>query len=212
MEVMKKKAAAKGVKKQTKSTAKPATKKKATAGKSNKKTAAKKTAVRATAKPKTAKKKTTAKAATQKTAKKKTVKKPAARKKPTASRTAPKVSKPVAPMRPPEAPETPAYSMPSIPSMTAVPPSAPPVERPIGVVNHYYSHLGVAVIQLNDDRVQVGETILIKGHTTDLRQQIESIEIDHQSVQEASAGQVFGVKVRDHVREHDQIYKTSDPS
>ena len=96
--------------------------------------------------------------------------------------------------------------------MTSVPPSSPPPERPIGVINHYYSHLGVAVVQLNDDRVRVGETILIKGHTTDLHQQIESIEIDHESVQEASAGQVFGLKVRDHVREHDQVYKASNQS
>ena len=58
----------------------------------------------------------------------------------------------------------------------------------------------------------MGEIIHIKGHTTDLQQPIESIEIDHQSVQEATAGQIFGLKVLDHVREHDQIFKVSDQS
>jgi putative protease len=80
------------------------------------------------------------------------------------------------------------------------------------VVTHYYSHLGVAVIQLNEERLRVGETIHIKGHTTDLTQPIESIELDHQSVEEASAGQIFGLKVREHVREHDQVFKVSDQS
>ncbi|TAK06803.1 MAG: translation elongation factor-like protein, partial [Candidatus Manganitrophaceae bacterium] len=78
---------------------------------------------------------------------------------------------------------------------------------PIGIVTHYYSHLSVAVVQLNEGPLRVGETIHIKGHTTDLRQEVDSMEVDHQSVQEASAGQIFGLKVRDHVREHDHIYR-----
>ncbi|MBI3805616.1 MAG: translation elongation factor-like protein [Nitrospirae bacterium] len=81
------------------------------------------------------------------------------------------------------------------------------MEQPIGTVTHYYSHLSVAVVQLNEGNLQVGDTIRIKGHTTNLEQPIESMEVDHQSVQQASSGQVFGLKVRDHVREHDQIYK-----
>ncbi|HZR46144.1 MAG TPA: hypothetical protein VFA47_05550 [Candidatus Manganitrophaceae bacterium] len=121
----------------------------------------------------------------------------------------------MAPMRPPETTEIPSSSIPA-PSTTPAEsaPSTPamPAERPLGVVTHYYSHLGVAVVQLNEERLRVGETIHIKGHTTDLTQPIESIEIDHQSVEEASAGQVFGLKVRDHVREHDQIFKVSNPS
>lgn len=209
---MKKKAAAKKGQKKFKTAARTTKKKtaKKTASKQKKKTTAKKTAARTTAKARTAKKKTTAKTAARKPAKKKTATKPARKK--TAPSAAPRVSRPVAPMRPPEptgipskpAPLTPAESTPSAPAM--------PAERPLGVVTHYYSHLGVAVVQLNEDRLRVGETIRIKGHTTDLTQPIESIEIDHQSVEEASAGQVFGLKVRDHVREHDQIFKASDRS
>lgn len=96
------------------------------------------------------------------------------------------------------------------PSLTAPTAPLPMVRRPIGVVTHYYSHLGVAVVQLNEGTVRVGETIHIKGFTTDLKQPVESIEIDHQSMPEASKGQIFGLKVRDHVREHDQIYRPED--
>jgi len=197
----------KAVKKKSARTAKKATKK--TTGKvaSRKRTAAK-PKKKTTAKSKTAaKKKTTT---TKSTAKKTTSKKTAAKKTTTRAAAAPrkasapkveKVEAPVVPIREAAPSGTAAAPAP----MPSAPPS--PAERPIGIVTHYYSHLSVAVVQLNEGPLRVGETIHIKGHTTDLRQEVESMEIDHQSVQEASAGQTVGLKVRDHVREHDQVYR-----
>lgn len=212
--VKKKKAATRTAKKATKKTASKTTRKK-TAAKPKKKTAAKS---RTTAKRKTvaAKKSTAKKSTAKKTTAKKTTAKKTAAKKTTAKRSAaaprkapaaPKEEKrqaPVIPMR-----ETAAPSPSATTTSPAPPPAAPPMpaEQPIGVVTHYYSHLSVAVVQLNEGPLRVGEPIHIKGHTTDLRQSVESMEVDHQSVQEASAGQIFGLKVRDHVREHDQIFR-----
>ena len=88
----------------------------------------------------------------------------------------------------------------------------PPVEEPaqheeaIGVVTHYYSHLGVAVVQVNKDELRTGDTVHIKGHTTDLTQTVGSLEYEHQHVDRASAGQSRGLKVSDHAREHDIVY------
>jgi hypothetical protein len=90
--------------------------------------------------------------------------------------------------------------------------SIPPVEEPaqqeeaIGVVTHYYSHLGVAVVQVNKDALRTGDRIRIKGHTTDLTQTVGSLEYEHQHVDQASAGQSVGLKVIDHAREHDIVY------
>ena len=93
------------------------------------------------------------------------------------------------------------------------PPAAmPPVEEPasneeaIGTVTHYYSHLGVAVIQINKGTLRTGNTIHIKGHTTDFTETVESMEFEHQHIDQASAGQSVGLKVRDHAREHDIVY------
>jgi translation elongation factor EF-1alpha len=36
---------------------------------------------------------------------------------------------------------------------------------------------------------------------------VESIEIEHQNIETAEAGQTVGVKVREVVREHDKVYK-----
>ncbi len=103
------------------------------------------------------------------------------------------------------------------PPVAAVPvapiarPSAPPVsagEERIGVVTHYYTHLSVAVVELEPGAtLHEGELIHIKGHTSDFIQPVESMEIDHVHVQEASVGQSFGLKVREHAREHDVVYR-----
>jgi translation elongation factor EF-1alpha len=76
----------------------------------------------------------------------------------------------------------------------------------IGSVTHYFSHLSVAAVSLTDT-LRVGERIHIQGHTTDLVQSIESMEIEHQKVEEARPGDDVALKVDDHVREHDRIYR-----
>lgn len=88
----------------------------------------------------------------------------------------------------------------------------PPVEEPavketaVGTVTHYYSHLGVAVIQINAGMLKTGDTIHIKGHVTDLIQTVDSMEYEHQHIDQATAGQCVGMRVADHTREHDIVY------
>ncbi len=55
--------------------------------------------------------------------------------------------------------------------------------------------------------MRAGDTIHIKGHTTDLTQSVESMQIENQNVQEAGPGADIGVKVEDRVRENDVVYK-----
>lgn len=78
------------------------------------------------------------------------------------------------------------------------------VEKEVGKVTHYFSHLGVAGIILSD-RLSVGNVIHILGHTTDLTLTVESIQIGHESVAAADAGAEIGLKVPEHVREHDVV-------
>lgn len=83
---------------------------------------------------------------------------------------------------------------------------APPGER-IGVVTHYFSHLSVAVVKLEAATLRVGDTIHIRGHTTDFEQRVDSLQVNHQFVQEVGPKDDFGLKVREHAREHDIVYK-----
>lgn len=92
------------------------------------------------------------------------------------------------------------------------PGSIPPVEEPmrqeeaIGIVTHYYSHLGVGVVQVNKGSLRTGDTIHVKGHATDFTQTVESMEYEHLHTDQARAGQSVGLKVVDHVREHDIVF------
>jgi len=83
---------------------------------------------------------------------------------------------------------------------------APPGER-IGVVTHYFRHLAVAVVKLESARLRVGDTIHFRGHTTDFKQRVDSLQVSHAAVQEVGPGDDFGLKVREHARENDIVYK-----
>lgn len=76
----------------------------------------------------------------------------------------------------------------------------------IGRVTHYFRHVEVAAIGLSGP-LKVGDTIYIKGHTTDLTEAIDSMEIDNKPVTEAGKGDVVGIKVQERVRPHDIVYK-----
>jgi hypothetical protein len=81
-------------------------------------------------------------------------------------------------------------------------------EQRIGVVTHYYSHLSVVVMQLEPGAMlRVGDVIHIWGHTTDFKQKVESLEIDRAPVAEVGSKDDFGLKVIEHAREHDVVFK-----
>jgi putative protease len=76
----------------------------------------------------------------------------------------------------------------------------------IGRVTHFFSKISVAVIELKAP-LAVGDTVHIKGPTTDFEQVVESMQIEHKNVQRAEAGQSIGLKVAQRVREKDVVYK-----
>jgi putative protease len=76
----------------------------------------------------------------------------------------------------------------------------------IGKVTHYFSKIGVAVIELSDT-LKVNDTIRIVGGETDFNQVVESMEIEHQKVKIAKAGESVGLKVSQKVREGYKVYK-----
>lgn len=92
------------------------------------------------------------------------------------------------------------------------PGSVPPVEEPMqreeamGIVTHYYSHLGVAVVQVSNGFLNTGDRIHITGHSTDITQTVDSMEYEHEHVSRAAAGQSVGIRITGHAREHDIVY------
>ena len=83
------------------------------------------------------------------------------------------------------------------------------MELKIGTITHFYTKIGVAVVELSEP-LQVGDTIHISGHTTDLTQKVESMQVEHQNVERAEKGQSIGLKIKEEVREKDLVYKVTD--
>ena len=77
--------------------------------------------------------------------------------------------------------------------------------REVGTVTHYFSKIGVAIVELSDT-LSVGDHILTKGMTTNVEQTVDSMQIEHASVKKAEAGESIGLKVGDRVREGDTVY------
>ncbi|HUT13868.1 MAG TPA: hypothetical protein VMY42_25490 [Thermoguttaceae bacterium] len=80
-------------------------------------------------------------------------------------------------------------------------------EVELGRVTHYFGKIGVAAIEITQDSLTVGDTIHIKGHTSDFTHKVDSMQIDGQLVEEATVGQSVGIKVAEHTREHDAVFK-----
>ena len=82
-------------------------------------------------------------------------------------------------------------------------------EKEIGKITHYFGKIGVGIIELTDS-LKVGDTIHVKGHSDDFTQTIESMQIEHDKVAEAKAGDAIGVKVANKVHEGDKVFKIID--
>jgi len=80
-------------------------------------------------------------------------------------------------------------------------------EKEIGIVSSYFSHVNVAAIKLKG-KLKVGETIHIKGHTTNFKTDIDEIQIENKSIKQAKKGDHIGIKVPEKVRPHDKVFLT----
>jgi putative protease len=77
--------------------------------------------------------------------------------------------------------------------------------KKIGQVTHFYSEINVGIIKLTD-KLKVGDRIQFKGYTTDFEQDLDSMQYDHENIEEAKKGEEVGVKVNEKVREGDEVF------
>jgi translation initiation factor IF-2 len=80
-------------------------------------------------------------------------------------------------------------------------------EELVGTVTHYFAKAHVAGIELTEGELHVGDTVHIQGHTSDFTQTVDSMQIDRNAVETAKVGDLIGIKVVEHAREHDQVYR-----
>lgn len=79
-------------------------------------------------------------------------------------------------------------------------------EELIGKITHYFGKIEVGIIELSKP-LSVGDTIHVKGSTTDFEQEVKSMQIEHENIEKAKKGDVIGLQVEDKVKEGDEVYK-----
>lgn len=78
-------------------------------------------------------------------------------------------------------------------------------EQPVGKVTHYYNHLGVAIVELTGP-LKLGDQLHFKGHGQDFEQAVDSMQVEHQEITEAKAGDIIGLKVSMEVKEGTPVF------
>ncbi len=78
----------------------------------------------------------------------------------------------------------------------------------IGRVNDFFGKISVIGVDLTGD-LRVGDTIHVQGHTTDISQVVDSMQVEHGEVDHAEAGASVGLKVSGRCRKGDHVYKVT---
>lgn len=77
----------------------------------------------------------------------------------------------------------------------------------IGFVSHYYDKIKVAIINLTSD-LKVGDEIkFVRGGEELFTQKVDSIQVEHKSIDSATSGDVIGLKIENEVKEGSEVYK-----
>ena len=76
----------------------------------------------------------------------------------------------------------------------------------IGKITHFYPKISVAVIELEDD-LSVGDKILIQRGEGSFEQVVKSMQMEHENVEEAEAGQSIGLKIAEQTKEGAKVFK-----
>ena len=84
------------------------------------------------------------------------------------------------------------------------------MEEEIGKISHYFSKINVGVLELSKGKLHVGDTIHIKGHTSDFYQKVESMQVENSPIDKAKQGDPVGIKVESPVRENDVVFKVTE--
>ena len=80
-------------------------------------------------------------------------------------------------------------------------------EARIGEVMKFFANPSVAAVKITSGELLAGDTVRFVGHTTDFEDRIDSMEIDNDQIQKATAGDYIGIKVSDRVRPGDEMFR-----
>ncbi|UCB48330.1 MAG: hypothetical protein JSW56_14445 [Deltaproteobacteria bacterium] len=80
-------------------------------------------------------------------------------------------------------------------------------EQQVGIVVKFFAKPSVAAIEVTNGTIKIGDVLKYQGHTTEFTEEVLSMELDNQPIEEAKVGDLVGIKVKERVRENDKVYK-----
>jgi len=83
-------------------------------------------------------------------------------------------------------------------------------EEMVGVIVKFFAKPSVAAIEVTAGGIKVGDLLRFKGHTTDFTEQVSSMQVDNEPVDEVKVGDLVGIKVKERVRENDTVYHVDE--
>lgn len=83
-------------------------------------------------------------------------------------------------------------------------------EEQVAVIVKFFAKPSVAALEITKGSIKTGDVLRYKGHTTDFTEEVTTMEMDNQPVEEAKVGDLVGIKVKERVRENDKVYKVEE--
>lgn len=80
------------------------------------------------------------------------------------------------------------------------------LDKPSGKVIHYYDKLGVAIVDLKSGKLKVGDEVKFKRGDEEFTQKVESLQVEHESVDLVKKGDSFGLKVEKPTKPGTEVY------
>lgn len=79
----------------------------------------------------------------------------------------------------------------------------------VGTISHYFGKINVGVLEVEDETVKVGDIIKIVGRGQEFEQEVTSMQVEHESVEEATSGMSVGLKIKEgeQVKAGDEVFK-----
>jgi len=79
-------------------------------------------------------------------------------------------------------------------------------EKKIGKITHFFGKINVGVLEL-DKELKVGDKIhVVGGGDRDFVQEITSIQVEHENIDKASAGDAVGIKLDEDAKAGDEVF------
>lgn len=76
-----------------------------------------------------------------------------------------------------------------------------------GKITHYFDKICVAVLEITDNVLQIGDMIRIGEESSGFEQKIESMQVNHEPVEVAKVGDEVAIKLNNPAHENQIVFK-----